>query len=190
LVPDPMTRSEIYARVRKYPSVLVITIVAMVLARIIVPGLHETGHAVACLAEGHLIVEWHPFPIGNYGPHTSCPPVTWPIAAAGTLTSIVAWIFAAYVFVRLLDRLRSAHLFVLVFVAMLWFGWSAWLFEELAGDALHAYSDVPPLHDAGYFVRLTGINPAVASTVMLVVIAVLFWPFARISIRALRTWNI
>jgi hypothetical protein len=161
----------------------------MVLARIIVPGLHETGHAVACLAEGHPIVEWHAFPIGNYGPHTSCPPVTWPIAAAGTLTSIVAWIFATSVFVRLLDRLRSAHLFVFAFVAMLWFGWSAWLFEELAGDALHAYSDVPPLHDAGYFVHLTGINPTVASAAMFALVAILIVPFLHVGARTLKSQN-
>jgi hypothetical protein len=162
----------------------------MVLARFIVPGLHETGHAVACLAEGHHIVEWDPFLIGNHGPHTECPPITWSIAAAGSLTSIIAWTFATNIFVGLLDRLRTGHLFVRVFVAMLWFGWSLWLFEELAGDAIHAYSDVPLSHDAGYFVHLTGTNPVLVSGAVATVIAVVFWQFARVCVRALDAWTI
>jgi len=53
-------------------------------------------------------------------------------------------------------------------------------------DAIHAYSDVPLHHDAGYFVRLTAINPTVASVMMLAVIAILSVPFGRVVARTLR----
>jgi hypothetical protein len=46
---------------------------------------------------------------------------------------------------------------------------------------------VPLHHDAGYFVRLTGINPGAASITILAVIAILSVPLVRVAIQTLRT---
>jgi hypothetical protein len=60
------------------------------------------------------------------------------------------------------------------------------MFGELFMDALHAYSDVPLHHDAGYFVRLTGINPTIACAAILAVIAILSVPLIRVVAQTLR----
>ncbi len=54
-------------------------------------------------------------------------------------------------------------------------------------DAIHAYSDVPLHHHAGYFERLIGINPTIASAAILAVIAILSVPLWRVAIQTLRT---
>lgn len=41
------------------------------------------------------------------------------------------------------------------------------MFGELFEDALHDYPDLPLRHDAGYFVRLAGINPKVVSATII-----------------------
>jgi hypothetical protein len=46
---------------------------------------------------------------------------------------------------------------------------------------------VPLHHDAGYFVRLTGINPATASITILAVIAIFGVPLVRVVSQTLRT---
>jgi 4-hydroxybenzoate polyprenyltransferase len=73
-----------------------------------------------------------------------------------------------------------------IFAATLWFWWSFWVFGELFMDAVHAYSDVPLHHDAGYFVRLTGISPAIASGAILTVTAILSVPLIRVVAQELR----
>jgi hypothetical protein len=72
------------------------------------------------------------------------------------------------------------------FVAALWFWWSFWVVGELFMDAIHAYSDVPLHHDAGYLVRLTGINPTLASATIVAVIAILSVPLVRVVAQTLR----
>ena len=63
----------------------------------------------------------------------------------------------------------------------LWCFWSFLFCAELFPDALHAYTDVSLQSDAGYFVHVTGINPLVASTTVLVVIALLSVPLIRVG---------
>lgn len=90
-----------------------------------------------------------------------------------------------YVYSRCATRLGTGRLWN--FAATLWLWWSLWVFGELSMDALHAYSDVPLHHDAGYFVRLTGMNPAVASITILAVMAILGVPFVRVAKQTLGT---
>ncbi len=160
-------------------------VITFILALIIVPGIHESGHAGACLIEGGTVTQWYPLGFGTE-PHTACSAKLDPfLCAAGSLTSVVAWLLCTYVFGRHAARLGTGH--VWNFVAALWFWWSFWVFGELFKDAVHAYSDVPLHHDAGYFVRLTGINPAAASITILAVIAILGVPLVRVASQTLRT---
>jgi len=57
----------------------------------------------------------------------------------------------------------------------------------LSRKLIFSGSDVPLHHNAGYFVRLTGINPAAASITILAVIAILSVPLVRVAIQTLRT---
>lgn len=116
------------------------------MALIIVPGIHESGHAGACLIEGGTVTQWRPFAFGAE-PHTACNAQLAPFfCAAGSLTSVVAWLLCTYVFSRRAALLGTGHL--RNFVAALWFWWSFWVFGELFMDTIHAYSDVPLHHDA------------------------------------------
>ena len=159
--------------------------ITLVLALIIVPGIHESGHAGACLIEGGTVTQWRPLAFGTgTEAHTACSAKLDPLfCAAGSLTSVVAWLLCTYGFNRHAARLGTGHLGN--FVAALWFWWSFWVFGELFMDAIHAYSDVPLQHDAGYFDRLTGINPTAASAMILAVIAILSVPFGRVVARTL-----
>jgi hypothetical protein len=160
-------------------------VITFILALIIVPGIHESGHAGACLIEGGTVTQWYPLGFGTE-PHTACSAKLDPFfCAAGSLTSVVAWLLCTHVFSRQGTRLGTGRLWN--FAAALWFWWSFWVFGELFKDALHAYSDVPLHHDAGYFVRLTGINPAAASITILAVIAILGVPLVRVVSQTLRT---
>ncbi len=158
--------------------------ITFVLALIIVPGIHESGHAGACLIEGGAVTQWRPLAFGSE-PHTACSAKLAPFfCAAGSLTSVVAWLLCTYVFSRHAARLGTGDLSN--FIAALWFWWSFWVFGELFMDAIHAYSGVPLHHDAGYFVLLTGINPTIASVAILVVIAILSVPLIRVVAQTLR----
>ena len=157
-----------------------------VLALIIVPSIHESGHAAACLIQGGAVTQWRLMPFGME-PHTTCTRITPLFCAAGSFISIVAWLLCTYIFDRQVGRLGTGHLFNSA--AALWFWWSVWVFQELFGDAVHARSDAPLHHDAGYFVHLTGINPTVASATMFALLAILFVPFLRVGARTLKTQN-
>lgn len=157
-----------------------------VLTLIIVPSIHESGHAAACLIEGGEVTQWRLMPFGME-PHTTCTRVTPLFCGAGSFASIVAWLFCTYIFSRQVGHLGTGHLFN--FVASLWFWWSIWVFGELLEDAFHAYSDVPLHHDAGYFVRLTGINPTIASATMFALVAILIVPFLHVGARTLKSQN-
>jgi hypothetical protein len=153
--------------------------VTCILALIIVPTIHESGHAAACIIQGGVVTHWKPLPFGSEA-DTGCSAGLTPfLCAAGSLASIAAWLVCTYVYRRHATRLGTGRLWN--FAAMLWLWWSVWVFGELFMDALHAYSDVPLHHDTGYFVRLTGINPAVASIMNLAVIAILGVPFVRVA---------
>ena len=152
--------------------------ITCIMALIIVPSIHESGHAGACLIQGGTVTHWQPLAIGAEA-DTGCSAKLTPFfCAAGSLTSIIAWLLGTYVFSRRAARLGTGHL--RTFAATLWFWWSFWMFGELFMDAVHAYSDVPLHHDAGYFVRLTGISPAIASGAILTVIAILSVPLIRV----------
>ncbi len=158
--------------------------ITFIVALIIVPTIHESGHAGACLIEGGAVTQWRPLAFGSE-PHTACSAKLAPFfCAAGSLTSVVGWLLCTYIFSRRAARLGTGHLWN--FVAALWLWWSFWMFGELFMDALHAYSDVPLHHDAGYFVRLTGINPTVASATILAAIAILSVPLIRVVAQTLR----
>jgi len=155
-----------------------------ILALIIVPTIHESGHAVACLIEGGAVTQWRPLAFGSE-PHTACSAKLAPFfCAAGSLTSVIGWLLCTYIFSRRVAQLGTGDLWN--FVAALWFWWSFWVFGGLFMDALHAYSDVPLHHDAGYFVRLTGINPSIACAAILAVIAILSVPLVRVVAQTLR----
>lgn len=157
--------------------------ITCILALIIVPSVHESGHAVACLMQGGTVTHWQPLAFGAE-PDTGCSTKLSPFfCVAGSLISVFAWVLGTYVF-RRHPPLGKGHL--RIFIAALWFWWSFWVFGELFMDAAHAYSDVPLHHDAGYFVYLTGINPAVASVAILTVIAILSVPFIRVVVQTLR----
>ena len=159
--------------------------ITFIVALIIVPTIHESGHAGACLIEGGAVTQWHPSAFGSE-PHTACSAKLAPFfCAAGSLTSVVGWLLCTYIFSRRAARLGTGHLWN--FAAALWLWWSFWMFGELFMDALHAYSDVPLHHDAGYFVRLTGINPTVLSITILAVMAILGVPFVRVARQTLAT---
>jgi hypothetical protein len=159
-------------------------VITFVLALIIVPGIHESGHAGACLIEGGAVTQWRPLAFGSEA-HTACSAKLAPFfCAAGSLTSVVGWLLCMYIFSRRAAWLGTGHLWN--FVAALWLWWSFWMFGELFVDALHAYSDVPLHHDAGYFVRLTGINPTIACAAILAVIAILSVPLVRVVAQTLR----
>ena len=156
-----------------------------ILALIIVPTIHESGHAAACVIQVGAVSHWQPLPFGTEA-DTGCSGGLTPfLCAAGSLTSIVAWLLCTHVFSKHGTLLGTGRLWNLA--AALWFWWSFWVFGELFKDALHAYSDVPLHHDAGYFVRLTGINPGVASITILAVIAILGVPLVRVACQTLRT---
>ena len=181
-----MGARQIAARVLDLVLFIFIWAITPVLALMIVPSIHESGHAAACLIEGGAITQWRLMPFGME-PHTTCTRITPLFCFAGSFTSIVAWLLCTYVFSRQVGRMGTGHLFN--FVAALWFWWSFWVFGELLEDAFHAYSDVPLHHDAGYFVRLTGINPTVASATMFALLAILIVPFLRVGARTLKTQN-
>ncbi len=156
-----------------------------ILALIIVPTIHESGHAAACVIQGGAVSHWQPLPFGTEA-DTGCSGGLTPfLCAAGSLTSIAAWLLCTHVFSKHGTLLGTGRLWNLA--AALWFWWSFWVFGELFKDALHAYSDVPLHHDAGYFVRLTGINPGAASITILAVIAILGVPLVRVASQTLRT---
>ena len=158
--------------------------ITLVLALIIVPGIHESGHAGGCLIEGGTVTQWRPLAFSTEA-HTACSAKLDPfLCAAGSFTSVVAWLLCTYGFSRHAARLGTGHL--RLFAVTLWFWWSFWVFGELCMDAVHAYSDVPLHHDAGYFVRLTEISPAVASGAILTLIAILSVPLIRVVARTLR----
>ncbi len=158
--------------------------ITFIVALIIVPTTHESGHAGACLIEGGAITQWCPLAFGSE-PHTACSAKLAPFfRAAGSLTSVVGWLLCTYIFSRRAARLGMGRLSN--FIAALWFWWSFWVFGELFRDAIHAYSDKPLHHDAGYFVRLTGINPAIASAAILAVTAILSVPLVRFVTQTLR----
>lgn len=157
--------------------------ITCVLALVIVPGIHESGHAAACVIQGGAVTHWQPLPFGTEA-DTGCTKITPFFCAAGPFTSAVAWLLCTYVFSRQAARLGPGYPFT--FTTALWFWWSFWVFGELVMDAIHAYSDVPLHHDTGYFVRLTGINPTVASATIFAVIAILSVPFVRVVAATLR----
>lgn len=159
--------------------------ITCILALIIVPTIHESGHAAACIIQGGVVTHWKPLPFGSEA-DTGCSGGLTPfLCAAGSLASIAAWLVCTYVYSRHATRLGTGRLWN--FAAMLWFWWSMWVFGELFMDALHAYSDVPLHHDAGYFVHLTGINPVDASIVIVAVMAILSVPFVRVARQTVRT---
>ena len=159
--------------------------ITCILALIIVPTIHESGHAAACIIQGGAVTHWQPLPFGTEA-DTGCSAGLTPfLCAAGSLASIAAWLLCTYVYSRYATRLGTGRLWNLT--ATLWFWWSLWVSGELSMDALHAYSDVPLHHDAGYFVHLTGINPVVASITILAVIAILGVPFVRVARQTLAT---
>jgi hypothetical protein len=159
--------------------------ITCLLALNIVPTIHESGHAAACIIQGGAVTHWQPLPFGTEA-DTACSTGLTPfLCAAGSLASIAAWLVCTYVYSRHATRLGTGRLWN--FVAMLWFWWSVWVFGELLMDARHAYSDAPLHHDAGYFVHLTGINPTVASATTLLIVAMLAMPFSRVARRTVRT---
>lgn len=178
-----MSASQIAARGLDLLLFIFIWGITPVLALIIVPSIHESGHAAACLIEGGAVTQWRLMPFGME-PHTTCTRITPSFCVAGSFTSIAAWLLCTYVFSRRVGRLGEGYLFN--FAAALWFWWSVWMFGELFEDGLHAYSDVPLHHDAGYFVHLTGIDPTVASVAMFALLAILIVPFLRVGARTLK----
>jgi hypothetical protein len=181
-----MSARRIAARVCDLVFFVFIWGVTPVLALMIVPSIHESGHAAACLIQGDAITQSQLTPFGSEA-HTACTRITPLFCAAGTLASITAWLLVTYIFNRQVGRLGTGHVFN--FVAALWFWWSFWVFGELIEDALHAYSDVPLHHDAGYFVHLTEINSTLASATIFALLAILIVPFLRVGARTLKTQN-
>jgi hypothetical protein len=157
--------------------------ITCVLALVIVPGIHESGHAAACVIQGGAVTHWQPLPFRGEA-DMGCTQITALVCAAGPLTSAAVWLLCTYLFRRQAVRLTPGPLFT--FLTALWFWWSFWAFGEFVMDGIHAYSDVPVHHDTGYFVRLTGINPAVASAAIFAVIAVLSVPLVRAVAHTLR----
>ena len=157
--------------------------VTFILALAIVPAIHEAGHAAACLAQGNTVTHLQPLPFRGEA-DMGCTQITALVCAAGPLTSAAVWLLCTYLFRRQVVRLTPGPLFT--FLTALWFWWSFWAFGEFVMDAIHAYSHVPVHHDTGYFVQLTGINPAVASAAIFAVIAVLSVPLVRAGTHTLR----
>ena len=169
-----MTSEKITSSVRGLVTILS----AGILALILVPTRHESGHAAVCLIDGVVGTQLQPF---GAHPQTRClPPTLTPIRiAAGSLTSVAARLLFTYVVNRAPRPIRGSFW---NFIATLWFFWSFWLFcDELFGDALHAYADVSLQTDAGYFVHVTGINPLVASATVVARIALLSLPLVRVG---------
>jgi len=93
-----------------------------ILAMIIVPTIHESGHTVACLIEGGAVTQWRPLAFGSE-PHTACSAKLAPFfCAAGSLTSIAAWLLCTYVYSSHATRLGTGRLWN--FAATLWPWWS------------------------------------------------------------------
>ncbi len=158
--------------------------ITCILALIIVPSIHESGHAGACFIQGGTVSHWQPLAIGAEA-DTGCSPKIPPFfCAAGSLSSIIAWLVCTYVFSRSAAHLSIGTGRLRIFFAALWFWWSSGC--SVFMDAVHAYSDVPLHHDAGYFVRLTRISPATASGAILTVIAILSVPLIRVVAQELR----
>ncbi len=58
-------------------------VITFILALIIVPGIHESGHAGACLIEGGTVTQWYPLGFGTE-PHTACSAKLDPFLAGDT----------------------------------------------------------------------------------------------------------
>ena len=103
--------------------------ITCILALIIVPSVHESGHAGARLIQGGTVTHWQPLAFGAE-PDTGCSAKLTPFfCAAGSLSSIIAWLACTYVFSRSAAHLGTGHL--RIFFAALWFWWSFWVFSEL-----------------------------------------------------------
>src|SRR5713226_28844 len=75
-------------------------ITTFILALIIVPTIHESGHAAACVIQGGAVTHWQPLPFGTEA-DTGCSAGLTPfLCAAGSLTSIATWLLCTHVFSR------------------------------------------------------------------------------------------
>lgn len=81
--------------------------ITCILALIIVPTIHESGHAAACIIQGGAVTHWQPLPFGTEA-DTACSTGLTPfLCAAGSLASIAAWLLCTYVYSRHATRLHG-----------------------------------------------------------------------------------
>jgi len=75
-------------------------------ALVVCPFFHESGHALACYAQGYSVIHFSPF---GFHPRTDCTENnTWVSAAAGTAASVTIWFVITAIFNHwLLPRYRG-----------------------------------------------------------------------------------
>ena len=130
---------------------------------------HEGGHAVACILEGHKVTNMHIL-IPAY---TQCSCYTAMFYAAGTITSLVVWAASTVILTRsLLPRLRG-YKWVL-FIEAWWVDWSVSCLGELVLGAyqVHSYPKMGIVPDTARLAEVAGIHPEVIIAVCLSLFAI------------------
>jgi hypothetical protein len=150
-----------------------------------VPAVHELGHTAACYMIGGHVTDWN---LIFFGAHTPCTTPTAFVVAAGPFTSVAAWLLLTCLFNWQLKYLSNTK-YLFHFAVWSWVWWSAAAFGEFYGDAYHAYSEVIPQNDGGYFVHMTGINPVLAGLVWAGIIAALAFPLVHVGRKTFKLWT-
>jgi hypothetical protein len=138
--------------------VLLIMWESFILTFDLVATIHESGHALACTAQGYKVLLF--CPLCRPQPITRCTNNhTALIAVGGTLMSLSAWILVTASFAPWLLRKPHHHSVALFIVFFTWSIWSILCSGEVLKWATLAYSTRIPMPDTVNFSTTTGINP-------------------------------
>lgn len=126
-------------------------------ALVVCPFFHESGHALACYAQGYSVMHFSPF---GFHPSTDCTENnTWISAAAGTAASVTMWfVITAILNHWLLLRYRGNLAWLSLFSAV-WFAWSYIFLGEVLNWAWLVHSTRNPPPDTARFATVTHIRP-------------------------------
>ena len=176
--------AEFYSDLLKPTLYVVLSMIGTCLAT---EYMHESGHALACIALGSSVGGFSHWLKDAFHGGTNCSvkpfsPIMW---AGGDCASIVGWSIVALIVALLLTRgvIKRA-----LWPSCVWAGWSFWYFLTLIRELYHTYSPPSVWQDTTQFVHVTGVNPNVVGLPLAATAILSFWIWGNIQYRLWPEW--
>lgn len=158
---------------QKLPLAAFVLVFALLIGIPATGAIHESGHALACVAQGGTVTNW---PQALYQGGTDCKPdhiVNVLTTLGGPAVQLAVWILATVALMRSASRRTTATRTQLI-LACLWAGWSPWNVLQPVFWLRHLTPTGQTNWDGARFIQLTHAAPAAVAAGCWAILAMLF----------------